>query len=436
MGILLWKFSQAPADYVGTTTWQKLVPPPDKTSVNSPNPLVDMSLPPLAMDGMVENGHDDSLFGTNQNFMSSNGHQYNMFSSHIDDELCQDGFINYRPEMLSGFDDLHSTFDLSTSNNTLDHNLNLSFDMSARDLPHLQDHATPSTNNFFEIHSQMKEGFQTTSLLPQPHRHGSIHENGDHLSNQPLANFDMNTHQRLQAQLGTDDRRHSPSIAQPETTTPLPTPTVHHSPVDPEDEALRVALLAASAISDLNGQQSQSQPHYLQAPSASQPAYIPSTANPFTSPPVAARPQLHTHHSFAGVGAADGLHSRQSSRGDFEKTLANLHAFTEIHDIHFPFDLTNGDNVLHHAAEGIAHEGISRPHSQPTLPAGAATTAQGTPDIYDEFHALHGGGLESQQPAFATVLGEQTSPAPTPMRNDQRQKQQNEGGRMGWARTG
>ena len=417
MAILLWKFSQAPAGYVGTTTWQKLTPPPGRTLTNNPTSLVDMSLPPLAMETKVENGHEDNLFDTNQNFMSDSGQQYSMFNNNIDDELCHDSFMSYRPETLSGFDALHSTFDMPSSTNTLDYNLHISFDMSTHDLPHLQDHTAPSTNNFFELPSQVTEGAHSASLLSETARHGSFHENDDHLTHQPLANFDMNTHQRLQAQLGANDHQ-SPTIAPSQTSTSLPTSTVHHSTVDAEDEALQVALLAASATSDINEQhshQAQAQPAYLQATSTSQLSYIPSSTNPLTSPPLT-RPPLQAHHSFAGVGADDGLHSQQSSRGDFEKTLANLQAFTENHDIHFPFDL-NGDGA--HDGEGLAHETICRPHSQPTIPV-ASTMAP--PDIYEEFHALHGGSLldARNQPSFDAVLGEQQQQSP--IRNSQQSR--------------
>ena len=401
MAILLWKFSQAPAGYVGTTTWQKLIPPPHRTSTNSPTPLMDVSLPSLTMDSVVENG-DNELFTANQNFMSGTDSHYNMFTTGMDDELCQDGFMDYRPDMLSGFDALHSTFDIPSNSGNMGQDLNLPFDIPNHDLPHLQDHIAPSTSNFFEVSSEpAKEESRMTSCLPQLSQHGSFHQNHDHVNHQPLANFDMNTHQRLQAQLSTENRHRSPVLHQP--TSSRSTPSIHHSPVDAEDEALRVALLAASAMSDLNGQtprRTTTQASYLQMTSASQPAYIPATTNPFTSPPVA-RPPLQTHHSFAGIGGGR-LHSRQSSRGDFEKTLANFQAFTENHDLHFPFDL-NGDNH----AEGFAHDEVSRPHSQPTFPA---TTI--APDIYDELHALHGGSLENQ-PAFSTVLGEHQSPYKT-----------------------
>lgn len=38
MAILVWKFRQTRPGEVGTTTWRRLIPPPDRTSTNSPHP--------------------------------------------------------------------------------------------------------------------------------------------------------------------------------------------------------------------------------------------------------------------------------------------------------------------------------------------------------------------------------------------------------------
>ena len=68
MAILLWRFSQTTADYVGTTMWQKLIPPPDRLSTNSPTPLMELGLPPLSMDSLMDSNHDMNLFDANTNF--------------------------------------------------------------------------------------------------------------------------------------------------------------------------------------------------------------------------------------------------------------------------------------------------------------------------------------------------------------------------------
>jgi hypothetical protein len=401
MAVLLWKFAQAPASYVGTTTWQKLVLPPDRTLTNSPTPLVDISLPPLAMDSMLENVQDDNLFGPSQNFMTDTGQQYSLFDTDMDNELCQDGFMGYKADNLSGFDALHSTFNMPSSHNTLGHDLNLSFNLPAHGMSHLHDHTASATNNFFELPHIRRDESRSTSVIAHASQQGSFRDTDEQSCYQPLANFDMTTHKMLQAQLGNDEHHDTQtSIGAPAPTSHVG--TQHHSPVDPEEEALRAALLAASAMSDLNNHSysQQQQPTYTSTPPVTQLPYIPSTTNTFTSQPIT-RPPLQAHHSFAGVG--QGLHSRESSHGDFEKTLANLQAFTDNHDMNFPFDLNGNSHP-----EGIGQKEISRPRSQPTLPATPLSH-----DVYNELHAMHGGGLEAHsQPVFsAAALGMEQSPA-------------------------
>lgn len=50
MAILLWKFRQTRHNEVGTTTWRKLVPPPDRGIANSPRPVSNIDLSPLPLD--------------------------------------------------------------------------------------------------------------------------------------------------------------------------------------------------------------------------------------------------------------------------------------------------------------------------------------------------------------------------------------------------
>ncbi|KAH1351937.1 hypothetical protein KXV22_001103 [Aspergillus fumigatus] len=53
MAILLWKFRQTLPDEVGLTTWRKLIPPPDRTMMNSPKPATGIDLPPLSLDSIL-----------------------------------------------------------------------------------------------------------------------------------------------------------------------------------------------------------------------------------------------------------------------------------------------------------------------------------------------------------------------------------------------
>lgn len=47
MAILLWKFRQTRAGEVGTTTWRRLIPPPDRSTTNSPRAAAGLDLPSL-----------------------------------------------------------------------------------------------------------------------------------------------------------------------------------------------------------------------------------------------------------------------------------------------------------------------------------------------------------------------------------------------------
>lgn len=53
MAILVWKFRQTRPGEVGTTTWRRLIPPPDRISTNSPHPNSGVDLPPLSLDSIL-----------------------------------------------------------------------------------------------------------------------------------------------------------------------------------------------------------------------------------------------------------------------------------------------------------------------------------------------------------------------------------------------
>lgn len=55
MAILAWKFRQTRPGEVGTTTWRRLIPAPDRTTTNSPRPVSGVDLPPLSLDSMLLN---------------------------------------------------------------------------------------------------------------------------------------------------------------------------------------------------------------------------------------------------------------------------------------------------------------------------------------------------------------------------------------------
>ena len=386
MAILLWRFSQTTADYVGTTMWQKLIPPPDRLSTNSPTPLMELGLPPLSMDSLMDSNHDMNLFDANTNFFSvPDTHDYNMFDQTMGDELCQDGFMSANTDQFASFDTLHGSFDMFTAHTNLNNDANYGFDMHAHDLHHLDGNATQNTSaNMFEL-PHVKEQEPSGHHLQVPDQHHSFDSTKDEPGNtQPLANFDMNTHKLLQAQLGTDGIQ---TLSQPR-----PQSQEQRHTVDHEDEQLRAALLAASAMSDLGTQQSSfSQPAVhlehgphtaasprLEALPNSQPPHVPAL-NTFTSPRshlTSIRPPLQTHHSFAGTTHHQPVPSHPHNRTSSRTLFSNLEAFAanNTHDlsVSFPDTLDFNPDPHDHLPNELIGDDISRPHSQPVLLASAA----------------------------------------------------------------
>ncbi|KAJ5911784.1 Conidiophore development regulator abaA [Penicillium subrubescens] len=66
MAILVWKFRQTRPGEVGTTTWRRLIPPPDRTSTNSPHPNSGVDLPPLSLDSILLNKPSQGVYQTQQ----------------------------------------------------------------------------------------------------------------------------------------------------------------------------------------------------------------------------------------------------------------------------------------------------------------------------------------------------------------------------------
>ncbi|EXJ68507.1 uncharacterized protein A1O5_08300 [Cladophialophora psammophila CBS 110553] len=115
--ILLWQFSQAPADSAGTTTWQNLIAPPDRLETNSPFPDgVEMSLPPLSMDSIVDCSPGVGSFeSSTRQFQPQHSMPYNLYPGSMDEELCQDGFMAMKHEQLHGFGHLQLSFDVASN---------------------------------------------------------------------------------------------------------------------------------------------------------------------------------------------------------------------------------------------------------------------------------------------------------------------------------
>ena len=65
MAILLWKFRQTRPGEVGTTTWRRIIPPPERTTASSPRPAIDM--PPMSLDSiLLTKPPSQSIYQTHQ----------------------------------------------------------------------------------------------------------------------------------------------------------------------------------------------------------------------------------------------------------------------------------------------------------------------------------------------------------------------------------
>ena len=386
MAILLWKFSQAPDDFVGTTTWQKVLPPSERFLLNRLAPLTDLNESALTLDSIMGSSDGDNIFSINNAFMpTGNQQQDNLFHQESSGSQYQDDFMDYRVGSMASFED--ATFGLQTSQTNLDNDMNVVFDMQSHCISQLQSQASLPTTNFFEL-PQLPTGIPGhKNSIHSMSQQDSLNEHDGQIYYQPLAKFDMSTHKILQAQLGTDDDPNLTEAEQhvgesPSSTTEQAAAQQFSAYLDEDDEALRAALLAASAMNEMGNPQPGHQPP-MSSDLHKDPLYI-ASSHPFASPStLAVRPPLHTHHSFAGTSniAADHSfpsHGRQSSKTDFASMLANLQAYNSNHDISHSFDLGTGVSYMHDQGAFSFGIGISRPQSQPVLLATA------TDALYEE----------------------------------------------------
>jgi hypothetical protein len=459
MAILLWKFSLAPEDRVGTTTWQNLIPPPDRMTTNSPQPVgAEMDLPHLSMDSVVSPGN--GVFDANHSFMPQYGMNYEYDG--MDEELCHDGFTVLKSE---NFEHMEPLFDVSMVQDFAgDESL-------AHQTPQSNENAHPTPNtNLFDLS-------QTQSIDAAGHFldiHGHRPSTGSQVeSEHPLSRFDASTHQALQDQLnaGTGYQREqgrsasssyvkseqrSPTITKVERTWSqqpkedertlqylamaqqqhrgepasngvksllhmqlhnqkicdvqmqqrlilqqqqnerncMPAQEQQHSSwspslqTDPDsDEALRFALLAASAMNDLGHQatpravynqerkHSKDDQHYLS--------------------PLPIRPPMQSFHSFPSMRSDEYLHHDHElgiSHAQHDLSLcqpplssSDQHMNdTQLSAISAPPDFMHAhDDVID---RGSAHRNLSRAHSEPD-----PTTLDAMHDFSpNDFHPSHG----------------------------------------------
>ncbi|KAL2431724.1 Conidiophore development regulator abaA [Exophiala dermatitidis] len=195
MALLLWRFSEAPPGSGGTTTWQAVWMPHSYglTSNNSTLSSTGTGLPSLP---------DLGSFDHSTQFLSQTDHDvsYNMYLGSMDEELCQDGFMSFKPEDMSDSGGhLTSSFQLPSSRHGLltscDHLRPLSGNM---DTSHGDPLIEPA--NMFEL-PQLTTGSVDAGADVSYTNHAP-EDTRPTLPEHPLTRFNVQTHQVLQEQLG------------------------------------------------------------------------------------------------------------------------------------------------------------------------------------------------------------------------------------------
>jgi hypothetical protein len=286
VAVVLWKFSISPETFVGTTSWQRLLPPPACTSTNSPSTQQEISLPPPAMDTLVEGLHHPTMLGDNKNLLGAEPDaEYQNYQAVLGGSNAQLGHhdfeMTFKEEDIANFAAMQSSF-MQPSHVEHDDN---SFQILDYDIQ-LHGFSTPShhesypaaSNDLFETHHISQTNVLETR---QPHSQDHVCEMGhefDHnvdvrAERRPLANFDHSTHNMLQAQL----EEFQPNQCER----------------GDEAETLRAALAAASAMSDLGNVETKLPLHFLTHLEAKQdPASELGAGVPLH------RPQFRGHNSF------------------------------------------------------------------------------------------------------------------------------------------
>ena len=258
IAVLLWRFSQAPPNSVGTTNWRKLIPPPDRTKVNSPLLTKHEVFPTMPMDNMVDEmtttNHEDDSHGF---FLDHGTHLPEYYPSTSHDLL---GHVEGAFDYLNNYTAFPDTVFNMTDPHIIDPAPHVD-DLVMQDFNHLQynlqahghngmftaplDAMTAGGSNYFDteiqraysqpiINPNTDQGplhdtqllLHHTQSLSQPMPSSSYIPHGKHNeddddddeeagdletvpSRRPLTTFDLTTHQILQAQLNQSPTRSS-----------------------------------------------------------------------------------------------------------------------------------------------------------------------------------------------------------------------------------
>ncbi|KAK5446726.1 hypothetical protein LTS15_009659 [Exophiala xenobiotica] len=436
--ILLWKFTQASSPSTASTTWQPLMlpEPVGEPSGNSPKMSASaMELPPLPMDTMVDyvdSVEEDSASHFQQEFT------FGMLPIAMDHELCQDEYMAFDYPHKTRADQTESSFHIPMSHEYMANN-NFSpaqgiFGFSHTDYhPMTASHAVES-GNIFELPQLSGQDGASHSL--EYTNQGSL--DTDCCSTGQV----LQTHQALQDHLGPDESLKTASsqssITKPEADTQSQNLEIQHwhrlsqediqvlqflaaddqqrkrkrsmdkpwPQLAEDEEALKVALLAASGDSDHRLQTHGEFAHCLP------PAQERHEAEHHWLSPLAIRPPLQTHHSFHVLSRTASGFGASHIDNTFQHTHAMPHeascadTYIEGQDEHpFSANFLSGNTELdgNFGSRGLARAhsesdlyvhigGFSLPETVPPLPTFTVGADESTPGL----HALAGDGNDSE----------------------------------------
>lgn len=384
MAVLLWVFSQASKGQSGVTSWQKVIPPPNRMASNSPlapTSSMDSSLPPLVLDSMVESSFDTSM--SEPDFSNQCAEASVPFSPTIyESSSYHSGFTPFQPANHDHlkFYDFTSTGFTPRAGNFSNHKDEI-FNFNAPVAP-MVPMAPLNQHQMHQLH-QMHQAKLQLARTETRHRDETInifndlpdddgHEEDSSIvqafpspdRRQCLANFDMSTHQMLQAQLSKVEPKVEASseedfsMLEPDSQQSV---TGHLNNLELDADEMSQDLIDESTVTYTSPMDDVDRHHIaLSHPSI------------FLSPKLA-RPPLLPHNSFAGVlRTTSRANEREQEQLGFDTPTRN--DFARLMDNHY-FSASDDDLFGSGGTEGIdcraSIDGNSllRPRSQPTLPS-------------------------------------------------------------------
>lgn len=371
MAVLLWVFSQASKGQAGVSSWQKVIPPPSRVGVNSPlapGITIGSSLPPLVLDSMVESSFDSTM--TDNEFPQHEMEASCSFSPAIYGtgpyntgltplRNMDHDHLRFYDFASTGFTPKFSSFtDPKDESFGFDAPLSLAPPQNHSQLIPTFQHAP----NMFD-HLAIGDNIDTTFPVSRaPLSHDSTEATSPD-RRQCLANFDVSTHQMLQAQLDSVQ----PKLECPEQEDYIMVEPESQESVINHMNNLELQIDGTSQIVDRDSSNAHMPPGDMMSDEKGALCH----PSAFESPKIA-RPPLLSHNSFAGVlsSAADEdlmdheqLTFDTPTRNDFARLIEN-HYVNVAHDPVFEAGESNEIEQYQLSNRG---SGMIRPRSQPVL---------------------------------------------------------------------